>query len=76
VGGTSRPHEDYERCTETLVGKRQENKPLGRSKHRCEDNIKMHIMNKGSEGVDWIQLAQYMIQLQTFVSMLMKLQVP
>ena len=36
-----------------LVGK-----PLGRPRHRWEDNIKMEIQDVGCGGKDWIELAQ------------------
>jgi len=36
------------------VGKR----PLGRPRHRWEDNIKMDLQEVGCGGLDWIKLAQ------------------
>ena len=33
-------------------------RPLGRSRRRLEDNIKMDLQEVGCEGVDWIELAQ------------------
>jgi len=41
-----------------LVGKPEGKRPLGRPKHRWEDNIKMGLPRVGSEGMDWIELAQ------------------
>jgi hypothetical protein len=38
-----------------LVGKPEGRRPLGRSKNRWEDNIKMDV---GCEGMDWIDLTQ------------------
>jgi hypothetical protein len=35
-----------------LVGKPEENRPLGRRKRRCEDNIKMDLQEVGSGGID------------------------
>ena len=40
-----------------LVGKAEVKRPLGRSRLRWEDNIKLGIPNVGS-GMDWIDLAQ------------------
>jgi hypothetical protein len=37
-----------------LVGKR----PIGRPRHRWEDNIKMNLQEVGCGGMDWIKLAQ------------------
>ena len=36
------------------MGKR----PLGRPKHKWEDNIKMDLQEARSVGVDWIEVAQ------------------
>jgi hypothetical protein len=40
-----------------LVGK-AEGKPLGRLRHRREDNIRMHFREIVWEGVNWMHLAQ------------------
>ena len=41
-----------------LVGKPEGNRPLGRSRHRCGDNIKMDLQELGCGGTDWIDLSQ------------------
>jgi hypothetical protein len=38
------------------VGKLKRKKPLGRSRHRWEDNIKMDLIERGWGGMDWIDL--------------------
>jgi hypothetical protein len=40
-----------------LVGKPDGQTPIGKSKHRCKDNIKMGIKEIGWEGRDSIHLA-------------------
>jgi hypothetical protein len=40
-----------------LVGKREGKRPLGRPRHRWEDNIKMDLQEVGCGGTDWIELA-------------------
>jgi hypothetical protein len=40
------------------VGKLEGKRPLGRSRHGWEDNIKMDLRGIGWGGVDWIVLAQ------------------
>jgi len=40
-----------------LVGKPEGKKPLGRPRHRWENNIKMVLQEVGCEGMDWIDLA-------------------
>ena len=41
-----------------LVGKPEGKRPLGRPRHRCEDNIKMDIKEVECGGLDWIELTQ------------------
>ena len=41
-----------------LVGKSKGKRPLGRPRHKWEDNIKMDLQEVGCEGADWIELAQ------------------
>ena len=40
------------------MGKPKGKRPLGRSRLRWEDNIKMDLQEVGCECVDWIDLAQ------------------
>jgi len=41
-----------------LVGKPEAKRPLGRPKHRWEDNIKIDFQEVGCGGMDWTELAQ------------------
>jgi len=41
-----------------LVGKPEGKSPLGRPRHRWEDNIKMDLQEVGCGGMNWIELAQ------------------
>jgi len=41
-----------------LVGKPEGKRPLGRSRRRWEDNIKLGLHEVGCGGMDWIELAQ------------------
>jgi len=41
-----------------LVGKPEGKRPLGRSRHRWEDNIKMDLQELGCWGMGWIDLSQ------------------
>jgi hypothetical protein len=41
-----------------LVGKQEGKTPIGRPRHRWEDNIKMDLRETGWGGMDWIDLAQ------------------
>jgi hypothetical protein len=40
-----------------LVGKPEGKRPLGRPRHRWEDNIRMDLREVGWGGMDWIDLA-------------------
>jgi hypothetical protein len=41
-----------------MVGKLQGKRPVGRTRHRWVDNIKMDLGEIGWDGMDWIDLAQ------------------
>jgi hypothetical protein len=40
-----------------LVGRPEGKRPLGRPRHRWEDNIKLDLREIGINGANWIQLA-------------------
>jgi hypothetical protein len=56
-----------------LVGKPEGKRPLGRPRHRWEDNIKMDIQEEGCKGMDWIELVQGRDRWQALVNVAMKL---
>lgn len=41
-----------------LVGKPEGDRPLGRYRRSCEDNIIMDLSEIGCRGMDWIYLVQ------------------
>jgi hypothetical protein len=59
-----------------LVGKPGGRRPLGRPRHRWEENIKMDLQEVGCGGMDWIDLAQDRKRWRTVVNALMNVQVP
>jgi hypothetical protein len=59
-----------------LVGMPKGKRPLGRSRRRWEDNIKMDLREVGWCGVDWIDLAEDRDQWMAFVNTVMNLRVP
>jgi len=60
-----------------VFGGRPEGKrPLGKPRHRREDNIKMGLEEVGCGGMYWIELAQYRDKWQVLVIAVMNLLVP
>ena len=59
-----------------LVAKPEGKRPLGRPKHRWEDNIKMDLQEVGCVGMDWIELAQNRDGWQSLVNAVINLWVP
>jgi hypothetical protein len=45
-----------------LGGRPEDKRPLGRPRHRWEDNIKLDLMETGNDEANWIQLAQDRVQ--------------
>ena len=59
-----------------LVGKPEGRRPLGRSRHRWMDSIRMDLQEVGCGCMDWIGLAQDRDRWRTLVSAVMNLRVP
>jgi hypothetical protein len=59
-----------------LVGKPEGRTPLGRTRRRWRDNIKMDLREIGFGDVDWIHLAQDRDRWRVLVNSVMDLQVP
>jgi len=59
-----------------LVGKPEGKRPLGRPRHRWEDNIKMEFQEVGCGSVNWIELAQDRDRWWALVKAVMNLRVP
>ena len=58
------------------MGKPEGKRPLGRPRHRWEDNIKMDLQEVGGGSMGWIELAQDRDRWRAFVNAVMKLRVP
>jgi hypothetical protein len=58
-----------------LVEKLEMKRPLGRSRPRWEDNIRIYLKEIGWQGVDWIRLAQNRDQWRALVNTVMNLRV-
>jgi hypothetical protein len=59
-----------------LVGKPEGKRPIGRTRRRWEDNIRIDLREIGWGGMDWIDLAQDRGQWRALVNTVMKLRVP
>jgi hypothetical protein len=59
-----------------LVGKPKGKRPLGRLRHRQENNIKLDLREIGINEANCIWLAQNRVQWGAFVNTVMNLQVP
>jgi len=64
------------RCIQGLVEKPEGMMPIGRPRHRWEDNIKMDLQEVECGGTYWIDLAQDRDRWWSLVNSVMNLQVP
>jgi hypothetical protein len=59
-----------------LVGKPEGKRPLGRPRHRWENNIKIDLREIEIDRANWIRLAHYRVRWQAFVNTVMNLRIP
>ena len=59
-----------------LVGKPEGKRPMGRQRHKWEDNIKMDLQEVGRGCGDWMDLAQDRDRWRALVSTVMNFGVP
>jgi hypothetical protein len=59
-----------------LVGRPEGRRPLGKPRHRWEDNIKIDLREIGFGDVDWNHLAQDRDRCRALVNTVMYLRVP
>ena len=59
-----------------LVGKPEGKRPLGRTRGRWEDNIKINLKEVGCGGMDWIELAQDRDSWWALANAVMNIRVP
>ena len=58
-----------------LMGKPEGTRPLGRPRHRWEDNMKMDLQEVGGGG-DWMELSQDRDRWRALVNTVMNFRVP
>jgi hypothetical protein len=76
MGGACSTYGEERGVYRVLVGKPEGRKPLGRPRHRWEDNIRMDLQEVGCGCVDWMELAQDGDRWCVLVSAVMNLWVP
>jgi hypothetical protein len=59
-----------------MVGKKEGKRPLGRTRRKWADNIKMNTRDIGWSDMDWIDLTQDRDQWRALVNTVMNLRVP
>jgi hypothetical protein len=76
MGGACSTHGEKRNAYRILVGKPERKRPLGRTRRRWEDNIRMDLREIGWGDMDWIDLAQDRHQWRALVNTVMNLRVP
>jgi hypothetical protein len=76
MGGACSTYGEDERCIKVFVGRPEGKRPLGISRCRWEDNIKMDIQKIGCGCMDWIELPQDRDRFRALVNAVMNLRVP
>jgi hypothetical protein len=66
----------YWRAYRASVGKPYGRRPLGRTRRRWEDNIKIDIQGVEWGGIDWIELTQERERWRFLVNRVMNLRLP
>jgi hypothetical protein len=76
MGRACSTHGEKKNACRILMGNPERKRPLGRRRHRCEDNVKTDHREMGWGYVDWIGPAQDRDQWSTVVYTVMNLGVP
>ena len=76
MGGACSAYGGEERRIQGFVGKPEGKKPLGRSRRRWEDDIKMDLREVGCRGMEWIELVQDRDRWRALLNAVTSLRVP
>jgi hypothetical protein len=76
MGRVCRTHSGTRNTYRILVGNPEGKRPLGKTKLRLEDNIKMDVREMGWGSMDWIDLSYDRDQCRALMNTVMNLRVP
>jgi hypothetical protein len=76
MGGACSTYGERRGVYRVLVGKPEGKKPLGRPRHRWEDDIKLDLQEVGCGGLDWFDLAEDRVSWRALVNAVMNLKFP
>ena len=76
MGGACGSYREGRGMYRVLVGKPEGRRPLGRPRHRWEDDIKVDLQEVGCGGMDWIELARDRERWRALVNAVLNLWVP
>jgi hypothetical protein len=76
AGHVARMEEEERNVYNILVGTPERKRPLGRTRHRWVDNIKMDLREIGWDHMDWTDMVQDRNQWRALVNMVLNLRVP
>jgi hypothetical protein len=76
MGGACSANGERRDTYRVLVEKPDGERPLGKRRHRWEENIKMGLQEVGFGGMDWIELAQDRDRWRTLVNAILNIRVP
>jgi hypothetical protein len=68
--------EEMRNAYNSLIGKPEGKRLLGRPRSRWEDDTRINLRGTGWEGINWMHLAQDRDKWRSLVSTVMNLQVP
>ena len=76
MGRTCSTYGAIQKCIQSLVGKPEGKRPLGRPRRRWKDNIKRDLGEVGCDPGHWIAFAEDRDQCRAYVKEVMNLRVP